>query len=829
MDLFRRILGSFHDAAWLRRQFTLDADLVHDIRHGARVLRRSPAFATLAVLVLGLGIGATVGIFSVVDTLLVRALPYRDAENVVMIWHGSTTNPDLREDVAPANYIDWQSELRSFDAIAAVVPWSFDYTAGGEPEVLHALAVSNGFFRALGAEPALGRAFTADEFLQGRNRVIVITHGVWQAVFGGRADLVGRTVQLDGEAYMVIGIMPEWFRPRLLQANSERGIFFPKVFQEFERRVRGGGYWNVVARLKAGTTIEQAQRELDVMSARLAKQYPRTNATLVARAQPLREHLAGNLRAALRLLLAAVGLLLLIAAANVANLLLARAAVRTRELAVRSAIGAGRGRLVRQLLAESLLLATLGSLAGLVVAWWTVKAIVRLSPAGIPSLTTVAIDSRVIAFAIVLTGTVAVVVGVIPAWRSSGGRLAEVLRGVSSRSGNRHPLRAGIVVSEVALALLLTIGAGLLVRSFVSLLRTDPGFNPSRVVALQVFAWDRNTTPEKRAAFFEHVLDRMRGLSLVREVGAVSAMPFIEANINMETALFLADRPLPPGDEPSAFLTIATPGYFETMDVELRQGRAFDRHDTTRSTRVAIVSESLARKAWPDGRVLGRRFQFRFEGRMQQAEVVGVVADIRHDALDRPGRAELFIAHAQSPFGSMTFVARVAGEAAPAIAALKAEIHAIDPAQAIYRAATAEELVSLSLVNRRFMLALLGGFAVLAALLAAIGIYGVMSVATTQRTREFGVRIALGADRSEILGMVLRQGAAMTGLGLAIGLVAALATAQVMRGFVYGITTTDPVTLAIGVGALSVVALIACVLPARRATRVDPLVALRIE
>ena len=831
MKMLRRTIGSVHDAAWLRRQFTRDSELIHDLRHGVRLLRRNPGFTTVAILVLALGTGATVGIFSVIDTLLMRALPYRDANRVVMLWQGSTTDARLLDDVAPANFLDWRDQLKSFEVVASVAPSTFDYTGGSEPEVLHAAAVSEGFFQAFGVDAGFGRIFTRDEFLRGRNRVLVISHGVWQRIFGADPHIVGKSVQLDGAAYMVVGVLPSTFQPRILQGSVERGIYFPLVFEPLHSRVRGSAFWNVVARLQKGVSIEQAQAELDAVSKRLAEQYPRTNATIVARAQPLRDHLAANLRPALRLLFVAVGLLLLIAAANVANLLLARVAARNRELAVRSAIGAGRARLVRQLLAESLLLATLGTACGLVVAWWTVNAIVRLSPANIPSLANASIDGRVMVFAVALSALVAILVGIMPAWHCSGGRLLEVLRGASVTSGGtaRHALRSGIVIAEVALALLLMTGAGLLLRSFAALVDTDPGFTPDRVVALQVFAWDRNTTPEKRAAFFQQVLQRMRELAGVQDVGAVSAMPFIEANINIQTAMVLEDGSVVEGDEAGAFLTIATPGYFSTMNIQVREGRAFDAHDVGRSAPVAIVSEALARRTWADGRVLGRRIQYRYQGKMLPAEIVGVVADVRHDSLDRPPRRELFVPHAQVPFGSMTFVARTTADTASAITALKAQIHAVDPAQAIYRAATAEELVALSLVERRFTLSLLGAFGLLAGVLAAIGIYGVISVATTQRTREFGVRIALGANRREILGLVVREGGAMAGAGLAIGVAAAIASGSVMERFLYGVRPVDPLTLATVVGLLAVVALVACVLPARRATRVDPLVALRAE
>jgi putative ABC transport system permease protein len=828
----RPVLGSFFDAAWLRRQFTRDAESVQDLRHGARMLRRSPAFALTAVLVLALGIGATVGIFSVVDHLLLRPLPYTDAERVVMLWQGAPDNPDIR-DVSPANCYDWRDRLRSFAVIACVEPRSFDYEGGAEPVVILAAEVTDGFFRAIGTTMLMGRDFTPEEHLAGRNRVIAISHDLWRQAFGEDPGIIGRQVALDGESYTVVGVLPPTYRPRILQSNNDRGIYFPKVLAEQDRRIRGSGFWNVVARLQPDVSLAQAQSELDNVSRDLAREYPRTDAGLTPRVQPLRDHLAGNLTPALRLLLASVCVLLLIASANVANLLLARASGRTRELAVRAAVGAGRGRLVRQLMAESLLLAAIGSAAGLAVAWITIRAIAALSPRSIPALTSVTIDDRAIGFAMLLTGLVATLVGLVPALQTSRRSLVNAMRGVAAQDdvvSRRHSLRSGIVVAEVALAVLLLAGASLLLRSFGSLLQTDPGFNPDRVVALQVFAWDRNSSPARRAAFFQQILRRMQDDPLVAEAGAVSAMPFIEANINIETPV-LADRPLTADTTgaSTAFLTYATPGAFPTLGVKIQAGRVFDDGDRMGTRPVAVISAELARQAFAGRNPLGRKVGLRIQGRPGEAEVVGVVSDIRHDGLDRPARSEIFVPHAQHGFGSMTFVVRTTGRPGDAVPALKAHIRAVDPAQAIYRAATADELVWLSLVERRFILAMLGAFALLAATLAAIGIYGVMSVATTQRAREFGVRLALGAEKREILGMVLRQGASMTALGLGIGLIATLALGGVMSRFLYAIKPGDPLTLIATIAALAVVALAACLLPARRATRVDPLVALRSE
>jgi putative ABC transport system permease protein len=834
MDVLRRVLGSVRDAAWFHRQFTRDAEILQDVRHGARLLRRSPGFALLAVLVLALGTGATVGIFSVVDTLLIRQLPYPDADRIVLLFEARADNRNILDDVAPANFLDWREQVRLFDSIACAEPWGFNYSGGSEPETFNAALVSEGFFEAFGVLPELGRTFVRDDFTKGRNNVVVISYGLWQRKFGGDPAIVGRTVVFDDDGpHTVVGVMPRRFEPRLLPTSGERGIWAPKIFQEYERRVRGGGYWQVVGRVKRGVTVEQAQSELDGISRRLAAQYPRTNAEEVGQIVTLRDHLAGDLKPALGVLFGAVALLLLIAAANVANLLLARAAERQRELAVRSAIGAGRARLVRQMLAESLLLAALGSVAGLAVAYWTVRLVVGLSPADIPRLDAVTIDARVLAFAMLLTGTVAIVVGVFPAWHSSGGRLLDVLRGLSAGAASgpsRHHVRSTLVVAEVALALLLMTGAGLLLRSFATLLQTNPGFNPDRVIALQVFLWNRQQTPAQRAAFIQQIVDRMRGVPGVQSVGAVSAMPFIEANINMETALLVEGRPMPPqGQEPSAFLTIATPDYFPTMRIPLREGRLFTPHDRFDGARVAIVSEALARQNWPGSSPVGQRVRYRYQGQMQNAEIVGVVASIRHDALDLPPRAEIFVPHSQIPFGSMTLVARSSGDPAALTDGLKAQIYALDRIQTIYRIATAEELVSKSLIERRFILALIGAFAVLAVVLAATGIYGVIAVTTTQRTREIGVRVALGAGRGEILGMVLRQGLLMAGAGVAIGLIGALAIARVLRGFLYGVTPFDPLTLGGVAASLVAVAIVASVLPARRATRVDPLVALRTE
>ena len=831
--MFRRVVGSFHDAAGLRRQFTPDADVVHDLRYGARLLRRSPAFALLTVTVLALGIGATTAVFSVVDALLVRQLPYRDPERIVLLFEAAAANRTRLDAAAPANVIDWQEQARSVELMAAAEPFGFSYTGGPEPQSLPGVRVTKGFFEVFGLEPLLGRTFTPEEYTQGRNRVVVLSYGTWALRFGADPGIVGRAIRLNGQPHVVVGVMPAAFAPRLLVTFSERGVWSPKAWSDVDRQLRGARYYNVVARLKPGVTMQQAQAELHGIADNLSRQYPRTNTGQTIQLVSLRDHLAGDLRASIGLLAGAVALLLVIAMANTANLLMARAAARAREIAVRMAIGADGGRLMRQLLAETLLLAGLGCLLGLLVAHGAARLIVSLAPSDIPALATIGVNGRVLLFSSALTCIVALLVGVIPAWKALNLRSSLSLTHVATgdaRGAPRQRGRAAFVVAELALALTLLAGGGLLLRSFSSLLSMSPGFTAEGVAMLQVFVRGGNRTPAQRAVLFQQIIDGMRALPLVREAGAASVVPFLDTASGSSTAVVIEGRATPAvGDEPSAFVTVATPGYFPAMRIPVVEGRIFTEHDNADRAPVAVVSRTFAQRHWPGSSPVGQRLRFGAQGTLVSTEIVGVVGDVRHDALDRPPSQEVFVPHAQVPFAEMTFVARTAGDPNLALNELKSQVYAAAPAQSVYRTATLQNLVARSLNERRFMLTLVLAFALLALGLAATGVYGVMSVVSTQRTREFGVRLALGAGRGAILRMVMREGAAITLAGVGLGLAGALVIGQVLRSFLFGIGPSDPWTLAGVCAALSAMAAIACMMPALRATRVSPLAALRSE
>jgi putative ABC transport system permease protein len=833
-DVVRRSTGALADAAWLRQQFTLDHDIMRDVRYALRMLHRRPAMSALAVLVLALGIGGTVAVYSVVDTLLLRDLPYRDGERIATIWLTNREHPDERDGVAPGAFVDWRARSRAFERIAAQEPVSFDYLNGPEPVTLVGGRVTEGFFEALGVTPLLGRGFLREEYTEGRSRVAIISHGAWQRIFGGRESIVGQKVVLDGETYEIVGVLPRWFHPDLQNMVAEEEVFAPKVVQKFEIDNRRQRYWSVVARLAANVRLDQARAELSTISSQLAREYPNTLGNMTATVVPLRDHIAGPIHAPVRVLFGAVVLVLLLACANVASLLLARAADRQREFALRAAIGASTWRMIRQTLVESVVLSMLACLAGLAVAYAAINAFVGVGSSTVPQLAELALDRRLAVFALATSCAAAVIVGLWPAVRLSRSTAREELAASSTSTtcGNdRRRFISVLVVTEVALAMVLLVAAGLLIRSFTTLASVDPGFGNRNVAVLQVFAYgDRYRTDAQRMAFFDQAIERMRTVPGVERTGLVSAMPFAAANINIEGGFRVEGRPVPPeAERPSTFLTVATADYFRTMDIQLKKGRLFSSDDRPNSTLVALVNDQIAERFWPGGNPVDQRITVNWLGTWRTLQVIGVVSRLRHEALDRAARPEVFMALSQTPFGSMTFVVRTTNDAAAVIPALRSRIWEIDGTLPIYDASTVNALVARSLAPRRFVTALLSVLAGLAFFLATLGIYGILSFSTTQRTREIGIRIAVGGKAGDILRLVLSESARLVAAGVVLGLVGSVAAARLIAALLYSTSPTDPLTLAGTASLLGLVAVLACYVPARKATRIDPLNALRAQ
>ena len=807
-----------------------------DVRYGLRLLRRSPGFAAAAVLTLTLAIGATTTIFSIVDAVLIQPPPFPEPERLVTLWQTDPDNDDRPAAVAPANFLDWREQTRSFAHVAAMDPWAFDFTGAGEPEVLYGSLVTEDFFEALGSGAAHGRTFLAEEYAAG-SRVVVVTDGVWRRRFQGDADILGRSLVLDGEPYTVVGVLGPHFEIGLEGGRTDRDFFAPKAIAGWETRRRGGGWWTVIARIRPEVTRAEAQAEMDALAVRLALEHPRTNTDVGASVIPLHVRQVETVRPTLLLLWGAVVFVLLIACVNVANLMLARATEREQEFAIRAAVGGGLVRLLRQLLTESVVIATLGGLGGLVVTAAAIESIPALMPADVPGLARIAVNGRLLGFSVGLVVATALLFGFAPA-RQVLRRSASDLPASGCRGGSgmaRQRLRRALVAAEVALALVLLFGAGLLLQSFARLVNVDLGFVPRNTVALQVFL-DSQTAPGARVSFYRETLRDIRALPGVVAAGAVSAFPLGLADLTMVRPLTLHDRPPPPpGEALSTAVSLATPGYIDAMQLPLTSGRWFNERDDAAGPQVAVINEALARRHWPETDPLARRLTVVVSGRAFEAEIVGVVGAARARGFDSLPRPEVFVPHAQGSDegltydGGMTYVVRTAGDPAAGVTAIQDAVWAVNPLQSFYSVATVDRLLSDTLAARRFTTALLTLFGLAALALAGVGIYGVIAVATGQRTREIGLRLAMGARPRDMVRMVVGGAIGLAGVGVAAGLMATLVTSRALMSLLFEVSPTDLTTLAGVSFVLLLVAAAAACVPARRAARVDPLAALRIE
>ena len=801
--------------------------LLKDVRYGVRMLVKNPGFTLVSVFALALGIGANAAIFSVVNGVLLRPLPYKEPDRLMMIRE--TKLPTFPEfSVAPGNFLEWKKQNTVFERLVAFRGSSLILVGTGDPERLRGLNVSEGFFAMLGAQPQLGRDFLLEEDQPGHNQVVILSHGLWQRRFGGEAGILNQSIMLNGQSYTVIGVMPASFR----FGGRDNEFFMPMAFTEQQAQNYGGHSLAAIGQLKPGVKVEQARAEMSAIAARLAAQYP-VDLGWSVKLMPLLEYSVRSIKPALIVLLVAVGFVLLIACANVANLLLARAAGRQKEIATRTALGASRWRIIRQLLTESVLLSLLGGVVGLLLAKWGMDLLLTLAPQGLPRLDNVSLDGRVIVFTAAVTLLTGVIFGLVPAWQSSKPNLNETMKDAgrgSSEGGRRQLMRSTLVVLEVASALVLLVGAGLMIKSFWRLQQVDPGFNPDKALTVSV-ALPKTKYPEEsqQVAFFQQLIERAGALPGVQAAGAGHVIPLSDNDFVL--AFEIDGRPpLPPGASQSTNYYSVSAGYFKAMGIPLRRGRLFTERDTKDSPRVALINETMATKMFPYEDPIGKRITF--DNRDKNPgwfEIVGIVGDVKQYGLDEATTMQTYEPYTQQTFSYMTLVVRTTGDPANLSTAIRSEILKLDKDQPAGNVKTLSEFFSTSIAQQRFSMVLLGVFAAVALVLAAVGIYGVLSYAVTQRTHEIGIRMALGAGRRDVLRLVVGQGMLLTMIGVAGGVIAALALTRLMASLLFGVTATDAVTFASVASVLVAVALLACYVPARRATKVDPLVALRYE
>ena len=814
--------------------------LLQDIRYGFRMLRKSPGFTFVALLTLALGIGANTAIFSVVNATLLRPLPYEDPSQIVLVWG---TNPRGfgwrgKTGFSAPNYVDYKEQNKVFAEMGAFVGSSgFTLTGTDAAEHIKSGNVTSDFFKVLKVQPILGRSLIPEDEQVGRDHVVVLSHRLWQRRFGADQNIVGQTIQLDAKPYTVVGVLPPGFEFSIPDFFGQKDVWVPAILPNDDR---SHNYISVLARLKPGVTLRMAQADLDTITARLTAEYSHDMPGFGTRLVPLHEQIVGDIRPVLLILFGAVGFVLVISCANVANLQLARASTRQKEIAVRAALGASRVRLARQLLTESMLLAVIGGALGVLIGSWGIKLLTGLQPASLLPVTNITIDFTVLGYSLVLSVITGILFGFAPALQSKPARLSESLKegGRTSAAGDSGGrIRGLLTIFEIALSLVLLIGAGLLIRSFVGLLMVDPGFETKNILTVPMdlpeYAYPETT---RQAEFYTEVMERIRALPGVTAVGATSDLPPTKSS-HSSSFTIEGRPPLDPGNEASSVQDhLATPQYFRAMGIPLVAGRAFSEADNSSAPAVAMINQMFAHRFFPNENPVGQRLKFDSSKTPNPwITIVGVVGDVRGFGLDKQPSSEIYLAYQQpnvwdrSPLPYLYLVVHTAGEPNSAAASVLGAVHEFDKNLPLPRAQTMEDILAASIGARRFNMVLLGVFAGLATILSAVGIYGMISYSVAQRTHEIGIRMALGARRVDVIKLVLRNGMILALTGVAIGLAGAFALTRLMTTLLFGIKSTDAVTYVIVSVSLLAVALLACYIPARRAAKVDPLVALRYE
>jgi putative ABC transport system permease protein len=800
-----------------RRTFML-ADLLRDVRLAVRSLTKAPGFALAAILTLALGVGATSAIFSVVNGVVLRPMPYPNPESLVMVWE--ITPQSGQFSVAPANFFDWRRQATTFEGLAALGNSDVTLQGPNGPEQVPAAFVSSNFFKVMGIRPAMGRGFTAEEETPGRDGVIVLSHGAWQRRFGADPRTLGSTVSINGTQSTIVGIMPAGFA-----FPSTAELWFPFAMDQ-AKASRGGHYLGVIGRIKPGVAHERAEAEMKAIAERLALQYPDVNAGESAVIVPLHEQVVGEVRPALLTLLAAVAMTVLIACANVANLLLVRGSVRRKELAIRAALGASRARLVRQMLVESLVLAMAGGIIGIALAQLALRPLQVLSAGTLPRVTEISIDLTVLGFALGVSLLTGIVFGLAPAWQAASAALVDVLKdGGRSHSPIGRWMRTSLLVAEVALSMVLLVGAALLLRSFANVTGIDPGFRPEGVLTFRVsLPQPRYPDGQHRMTFYDALITRLEALPGVRGAGLVQNLP-----LKGDYLLGFEVQGRPPvrrEDRLNANYRAISGRYFETLGIPVLRGRTFTERDKDGAPLVAIVDEAFARRHFPGEDPIGRGIDIG-NGSDGFAEIVGVVGSVRYDGLATTPRPMMYAPLAQDGFGTMWVVARTTGDPADLMAEARQVVRSLDPAMPAYAMKTLEDVISESIAPRRFPMLLLGLFAAIAMGLAAVGLYGVVAYGVSLRTQEIGIRMAIGAGRGDVLRMIVAGGMRVALIGVILGIGGALVMSRLMRTMLFGVTAVDPASYAGTALMLLAVAALACYIPARRAMRLDPLSALR--